>query len=89
MGLVKLKRETPPTLRGGGHGNAAWPGVLEQVAEQGGAWVRVAEYATISAASSTANQVRVKYDPAGRFEIVSRTVGGKGVVFARLKVEAK
>jgi hypothetical protein len=89
MGLVKIRREAPPSLRGGGHGNAVWPGVLEQVAAQGGAWVRAAEYAKLGTASQTAHTIRNKWDRDGRFEVVARTVGGKGVVFARLKVEAK
>jgi hypothetical protein len=92
-GKTLLRREAPPPLvRGGFRAGAGrkpeWPGILAAVEAGRGAWFRAREYATRRTAGSMAVIVRKRYDPAGRFEFTARTVGGKGVVFARLKVEA-
>lgn len=68
-----------------------WPGVLESVAElnaaKPGEWVRVAEYATRVSANRSSYRIRKQHDAAGRFQFASRTIDGRGVLYARLRTE--
>jgi hypothetical protein len=93
-GKTTLRREAPaPLVRGGSRAGAGrkpeWPGILAAVEAAKGEWCRAREYATRRTAGSMAVVVRKRYDPAGRYEFTSRKVGGKGVLYARLKVEGK
>jgi hypothetical protein len=89
-----IRRESPaPLVRGGARDGAGrkpeWPGILTAVAAGRGEWFRVRVYRTTGTAASAACLVRKRYDAAGRFEFTSRTVDGKGVLYARLKAGAK
>jgi hypothetical protein len=93
-GKTLLRREAPPPLvRGGFRAGAGrkpeWPGILAAVEAGRGAWFRAREYATPGTAGSMALVVRKRYDREGRFEFAARTVGGKGVLYARLRTGAK
>lgn len=88
--------ELPPIRRhqfSGGPGRpSVWPASLASVealaATAPGEWVRVAAYATAVCANRSASRIRREYDPDGRFEFASRTVDGKGVLYARLRTES-
>jgi hypothetical protein len=89
-----IRREAPtPLVRGGFRAGAGrtpeWPGILAKVAAGKGEWFRVREYATTNTATSSACLVRKRYDREGRFEFAARTVAGRGVLYARLRTEAK
>jgi len=60
---------------------------LPQVAKAAGKWCEVGVYKSPMSACSRA--VRVRADYGDRFEFASRTVDGKGVLYARLRTEAK
>jgi hypothetical protein len=50
--------------------------------------MRVAEYDAPLTARTVGSSVRKKYDPAGRFQFTARAIDGRGVLYARLRVEA-
>jgi hypothetical protein len=81
---VPIRREDPPGSRGRGLHSVKWAEVLSQVSAGGGEWFRVAEYPNRHSARCVARYARDRFDPDGRYEIVSRTVDGLGVVYARL-----
>ena len=60
--------------------------VLPRVASAAGKWCEIATYKSASSAGSCASHYRGKYGD--RFEFASRTVDGKGVLYARLRTES-
>ena len=86
---VKLKREAPGNPRGGRRAHETdWVGIFAAVREAGGAWCRVPhEYSSQASALSTARSAQGAHG-AIDIEVTSRKVGGRGVVYARLKPTA-
>ena len=85
MGLVKPTPETPaPVVRSR---PSQWPAALDAVEKGRGKWMRVAEYDAPLTARTVGSSVRKKYDPAGRFQFTARAIDGRGVLYARLRVE--
>jgi hypothetical protein len=79
-----IRQEDPPASRGRGLNSVNWSEALAKVAAGRGKWFRIAEYANIPSAGKLASYARTRFNRDGRFEIVSRTVDGMGVVYARL-----
>ena len=76
-------------LPGLGRSEAAFDAVvvLPEVEKAAGKWCEIAAYKTPQSARSCAAYYRRACDD--RFEFASRTVDGKGVLYARLRTEAK
>lgn len=82
--VVDVTPADPPPPRGRRPETTDWVATLALVAKGRGRWFRVGDYSP-TVGKATATHVRKVHDRDGRFEIVSRTVNGRGVIYARLK----
>lgn len=85
-GRVKVLEGSPPPCKSNRNAPTA---SLPAVRAAGGKWCQIAEYPARHTAGQVAYMLRNRLNVGDRFEFVSRTVGDKGVVYARLKVEGK
>ena len=86
---INVRRESPPAAKSKRGRPSEWPGILAKVEAGGVEWFRIGEYASQSSASSTGNIVSSRLGVRDRFEFTSRTIDGRGVLYARLRTGGK